>query len=119
MCINDVYQPPSDMDSGARKAGVDATATAAEADGAKLAASTVYTEVKLKAEADATKAIEAHSVADKAIATAKANAALKATVVIVDAPEAKFEAISTAELLSVNTAFGGNLANTVTYRRCS
>ena len=45
--------------------------------------------MKLKAETDATKAIEANSVADKAIiATAKANAALKATVVIVDAPEA-------------------------------
>ena len=71
--------------------------------------------MKLKAETDATKAIEANSVADKAIATAKANAVLKATVVIVDAPEAnKFETTSTAELLSVNTAFGGNLTNTVT-----
>ena len=71
--------------------------------------------MKLKAETDATKAIEANSVADKAIiATAKANAALKATVVIVDAPEAKFETTSTVELLSVNTAFGGNLTNTVT-----
>ena len=61
--------------------------------------------MKLKAETDATKAIEANSVADKAIATAKANAVLKATVVIVDAPEAnKFETTSTAELLSVNTA---------------
>ena len=77
--VHAVYQLPSDMDSTAGKAVVDATAIAAEADGAKLAASTVHTEAKLKAEADAPKAIEAHSVADKAIATAKANAALEAT----------------------------------------
>ena len=93
------------MDSATGKAAVDATAIAAEAAGAKPTASTVYTEAKLKAEADATKAIEANSVADKAIATTKANAVLKATVVIVDAPEAKFEITSTAGLLSVTTAF--------------
>ena len=45
---------------------------------------TVSAKVKLKAEADAIKAIEANSVAEKAIAAAKANAALTAMAVTVD-----------------------------------
>jgi len=71
------------MDPAAGKADVDATAIAAEAAGVKLTAST---EVKLKAEADAIKSIEANS------------------VVTVDAAEAKVKATSTAEPVSVNTA---------------
>ena len=54
------------------------------------------TEAKLKTQADAIKAIEANPVAEKATATAPVTA---------DAPEAKPRATSTAEPLSVNTAF--------------
>ena len=52
--------------------------------------------MKLKTQADAIKAIEANPVAEKATATAPVTA---------DAPEAKPRATSTAEPLSVNTAF--------------
>ena len=65
----------SDMDSAA------GTCIAAEAAGEEPTASA---KVKLKAEADAIKAIEANSVAEKAIAAATANAALKAMAVTVD-----------------------------------
>jgi hypothetical protein len=92
------------MDCTAGKAGVVVAAIAAETAGDKPTASNA---VKLEAEADAIEATAANSVADEAIATAKAYAVLKATVVIVDAPEANFEAKSAAELISVNTAFGG------------
>ena len=73
-----VQQPTSDIDSGASKAAVDATATAAEAAGDNPTAST---EVELKVEADAIKAIEANS------------------AVTVGAAEAKVKATSTAEPL--------------------
>ena len=53
-----VQQPTSDIDFDASKAAVDATAIAAEAAGDNPTAST---EVELKAEADAIKAIEANS----------------------------------------------------------
>ena len=90
------------MDTAAGKAGVVATAIAAETAGDKPTASN---EMKLEAEADAFKAIAADSVADEAMATAKANAALKATAVTVDAPEVKsLKATSTVEPLSPNTA---------------
>jgi hypothetical protein len=60
-------------------------------------------EVKLEVEADAIKVIEANPGTDEAIATAKANAGLKATAATVEAPEVKHKATSIVEPLSTNT----------------
>ena len=81
----------SGVDSAAGNADVAATTIAAEAAGDEPTASA---KVKLKAAADAIKAIEANSVADKAIAAENTNAALKAMAVTVDAPKATATTLS-------------------------